>query len=73
MSKKFKKCGRLFGGILLVSIGVLFLLENLYIIDFSEILSNFWPLILVAVGIKIIIKASNEKKKQEQAQEPVTA
>ncbi len=72
MSNKSKKNRSLYWGILLVGIGVLFLLENLYIIDFSQILSDFWPFILVAVGLRIIIKASSEKKKQEPPQKPLT-
>ncbi len=72
MSRKSKKNASLFVGILLVGIGVIFLLENLYLIDIAQILSDFWPLILVAVGLKIIIKALSEKNKQESTQEPIT-
>lgn len=44
----------IWGGILIL-FGVLFLLDNLNVLKFDEVIQNFWPLILVAVGVKIIL------------------
>jgi len=44
----------LWGGIMIL-FGALFLFHNLNMLDFGEVMQNFWPLILVAVGVKIIL------------------
>lgn len=44
----------LWGGIMIL-FGVLFLFDNLDMLDFGDVMKNFWPLILVAVGVKIIL------------------
>lgn len=46
------------GALVLIVIGVLFLLQNLGFagIDFGELLSKWWPLILIAVGIGMLFK-----------------
>lgn len=44
----------IWGGILIL-FGFLFLLDNLNVLKFDEVIQNFWPLILVAVGVKIIL------------------
>ncbi len=46
----------LFWGIIFVLLGVFFLLDNLGYADFSEIISNYWPLILVIWGISILFR-----------------
>jgi predicted membrane protein len=35
--------------------GILFLLDNFYILDFGDLVRTFWPLILIAIGIKILM------------------
>lgn len=42
------------GGIVLIAIGVLLLLQNFGILDWSS-LWKFWPVILVAVGISMLL------------------
>ncbi len=37
-------------GILLIFFGFIFLLQNFQLIYIGSLLSNFWPLILVAIG-----------------------
>ena len=69
MSNDSKKTGSLFWGVLMIGLGVLFLLDNLGIVYFDEIISDYWPLILIAIGLKIIISASKEKPKQEPTTE----
>jgi predicted membrane protein len=45
----------LFWGVMIIIFGVLFLLDNFYIISFGNFISTYWPLILVAIGIKILL------------------
>lgn len=69
MSNNSKKIGSLFWGVLMIGMGVLFLLDNLYIVDFGEVISDYWPLILIAVGLKIILSAKGSKKSKEPTTE----
>ena len=51
MSKR--KAEPLFWGLILLIIGVLFMLDNFGIdIDIWEIIGDFWPMILIAIGAK---------------------
>ena len=45
--------GKFFGGLMLIAIGVIFLLQQTGVIsvDLGYIFSHFWPLILIAVGL----------------------
>jgi len=43
--------GRIFSGLLIIFIGVLFLLGNLGKLDIGEVFSTYWPLILIFVGL----------------------
>lgn len=46
---------KVFGGTILILLGLLFLLDNLFPrFDFSD----YWPIVLIAIGIGIIIKAT---------------
>ena len=49
-----KKGGAVAGWILIL-LGVLFLLNNYYIIDFDK----FWPLILIGIGIILLVRRSS--------------
>ena len=55
MNKKdhSKKGGGVAGWILIL-LGILFLLNNYYVLDFSK----FWPLILIGIGIVLILRKS---------------
>jgi predicted membrane protein len=44
------------GAIILITLGVLFLLDNLGIADFGTIISTYWPLILILIGIRIFFR-----------------
>ncbi|MEP6634041.1 MAG: DUF5668 domain-containing protein [Luteimonas sp.] len=48
----------LIGACVLIAIGVLFLLQNLGIggIDFGRLISKWWPLILIVVGVGMLFK-----------------
>lgn len=52
--KKLKRSGNVTGWILIL-LGVLFLLNNYYILDFEK----FWPLILVGIGIILLVRRSS--------------
>jgi len=47
----------LFGPMLLISIGVIFLLNNLGLIEWSiwDVLLRFWPVLLIAAGLDLIL------------------
>jgi predicted membrane protein len=43
--------GRIFAGSFIILIGVLFLFGNLGRLDFGDVISTFWPLILIFIGL----------------------
>ncbi len=56
--------GRIFWGLFLVIIGLLFFLEQLGYLDIGRIISTYWPAIFILIGLSIFIgngfKRSNE-------------
>ena len=49
---RYRFGGRLFSGVLVVAIGVIFLLNNLDIIEARDIFRLwFWPILLIAFGV----------------------
>tara|TARA_B100001093_G_C26633070_1_gene929756 strand:- start:786 stop:965 length:180 start_codon:yes stop_codon:yes gene_type:complete len=50
-------------GVLLIVVGLLFLLNNLNLIEVSivELIRVYWPVILIWIGIDNIISKSSEK------------
>ena len=46
----------LFIGIVLITFGVLFLLDNLGIAEMGDVIHNFWPLILILWGLSIVLR-----------------
>ena len=44
------------GALILITLGVLFLLDNLGVADFGTIISTYWPLILILIGIRIFFR-----------------
>ncbi len=56
------KTERIFWGIILVFVGVIFLLENFNIIEFSwGYVWRFWPIILIIMGVNILFSRYNSK------------
>lgn len=51
--------GTLIIGVILLAVGVLFLLDNFYVITIGEPVSHFWPLIIVALGLARILQAEH--------------
>ena len=44
------------GGVILIIIGLLFLLGNVYGISIWSLIATYWPLILIVIGAGIIFK-----------------
>jgi hypothetical protein len=51
MSSPKHSSGRIFWGLALILVGVLFLLDHMGRLDFGDLIGRFWPLILVAAGV----------------------
>jgi predicted membrane protein len=66
-----KQRGRFIFGLILVVIGLLTILNNLDIFDVFELFDDYWPLLLVALGIHLLIK-QKEKDEDEPELIPVT-
>jgi len=47
--------GRIFGGLILIGLGILFLLDQLGRLDFGDLFSDLWPAILIVIGLWILI------------------
>lgn len=52
------KGGSLIFGFILVGMGAIFLLDNLGYVDSEYVFENFWPLILVLIGISMLFRRS---------------
>jgi predicted membrane protein len=55
-----KTQGRIFWGILLILLGVLFLLDQMDKLDFGDLVGRYWPVIFILIGVSILL--SNEFK-----------
>ena len=44
------------GALILITLGILFMLNNLGVADFGTIISTYWPLILILIGIRIFFR-----------------
>ncbi len=52
----------LFWGILLILLGILFLLDNMELVEFSEIIKTYWPAIIILWGIHILLRKKQKSK-----------
>ena len=50
--------GRIFWGLVLILLGVLFLLDQMGRVDFGDLISQWWPLVLVAAGLWQLISSN---------------
>jgi len=58
----------LFWGVLLFVLGAIFLMNNLgFDIDIGELFLTYWPLILIAVGLKNLIPHLQKKSDTESS------
>jgi phage shock protein C len=54
--KNQNKNGNMIGGLVLVSLGIIFSFKTFFDINLFSYIKNIWPLGLVALGIYIILK-----------------
>jgi predicted membrane protein len=47
--------GRIFWGILLIALGVLFLLDQMGRLDFGDLVGRFWPVFFILLGLSILL------------------
>lgn len=50
-----KSQGRIFWGLLLIVLGVLFLLDRMGQVDFGDLFSRYWPVVFILIGISILL------------------
>jgi len=58
MTSQKHSSGRVFWGLVLIVLGVLFLLDQMGRVDFGDLISGWWPLILVAAGLWQLISSN---------------
>jgi lia operon protein LiaF len=46
----------LFWGILFILLGLLFLMDNMGMVDFSELIRTYWPVIFILWGIDVLLR-----------------
>ena len=52
------RTGNLWWGLLLIALGVMFLLDNMDVLDFGEAIRTYWPALLVLWGVGILLSRS---------------
>jgi phage shock protein PspC (stress-responsive transcriptional regulator) len=57
--KHQKSRGNLIGGLVLLTLGVLFLLDNFTQVDFGDL----WPVLLIVAGVAVLLNSFNQKNK----------
>jgi len=58
MSQRRNYQGRIFSGLLIIAVGVIFLLANMDRLDFGDFISTYWPMILILIGISHLLTTS---------------
>ncbi len=55
MSETRKDGGRIFWGLILILLGGLFLLDQMDKLDFGDVMSTYWPVIIMLIGLSTIV------------------
>ena len=55
MSAKRTHQGRIFWGLMLIVLGILFLFDQLGEIDFGDFVSRYWPAVFIIIGLSILV------------------
>jgi predicted membrane protein len=55
MSAKRTHQGRIFWGLMLIALGILFLLDQLGELDFGDFVSRYWPAVFIVIGLSILV------------------
>ena len=50
-----KTQGRIFWGLLLIVLGVLFLFDQMDKLDFGDLVGRYWPVVFILIGISILL------------------
>ena len=50
-----KSQGRIFWGLLLIVLGVLFLFDQMGKLDFGDLVGRFWPVVFILIGVSILL------------------
>lgn len=53
---------RILWGLVIIFIGVLLLLNNSDALDLGDFIANYWPVILILLGLRLILRAKPENK-----------
>lgn len=48
--------GKLVGGVILIALGVVFLLDRIGVAEFGDVFRRYWPMVLVLIGLPRIFK-----------------
>ncbi len=51
---------RIFWGLLLIVVGTLFLLDRMERVDFGDLVSRYWPVVFILIGISILLNNARE-------------
>jgi len=62
-----KRSGGVWLGVILIAIGVLLLLDNMYIVDFGEFVHTYWPVLLIIWGLSKLTQRSSAPSTQESS------
>jgi len=47
--------GRIFWGLMLICLGVLFLLDQMGRLDFGDLVGRYWPIVFIVIGVSILL------------------
>ncbi len=70
MSKSRHHGGNIFGGLIIICLGVLFLLNNFGTLDFGDFVRHYWPVILILIGLRLILGFGHRERSQLTAETP---
>ena len=60
------------GALVLITLGVLFLLDNLGIANFGDLITTYWPVILILIGVRLFFRYGHGTVQVADAQNPPT-
>ncbi len=53
---------RIFWGLIIIIIGALLLLNNIDAFDLGDFIADFWPVILILLGLRLILRRNHDKE-----------
>jgi len=54
---------RVIGGVIIIVIGIILLLNNLDAFDLGEFIADFWPVLLILLGLRLILRRKKHYRK----------